>query len=683
MLERDVPFDVEREWEESRFARVYLEHTNQQSNIYFEQHQRERAQQTPQWQRSAVREPRASAFSFVWRFISISAFGGALLVAVVGAAWWWNGGVKIAPAFADARGVYEDILSAQQEFSELHFEQAMFSFHAAYERIVQRSQDSNALAAYAQGALASLLQRGEGGFVADVALEQGAYDAAEKLTQGVAPLFQISLASFFHIADTYEHEVAGELIGDALLAMRDAQGMLRKAHDAIIATGEREDSSIEMRERVAAFAPPLSLVSARTKQLIAQLKFAVWALGMERPRKFLVIAQDSAVARPTGGVIRSVGVITARAGAITDIVFDDVYGIDGQLQVNMVPPEPIQRSATAWALHDANWFLDFPLSAKKIAYFYGKSGGGDVDGVIALNEHAVQDVLALTGPVRGDNGALVNSENRERLTNKDVLRALTDVLPTLSGSNARALAQVFQEGLRKKDILVWLADRDYQDMIAEKGWSGEVIDEDGADYLAVVVSDIGGEAAHMKEDIWKETHIAENGDIINTVAVQFMPENGTTAHRERYVRIYVPAGAELLEISGLEAATIIPQIDYVKERFIVDEDLSASERASRVDDASGVRIFEESGKTVFGGWTTKEGKNATVIVRYRLPFAFTDDVAHAKMTFIFQKQPGVPAGIHFSLVPPEGMQAVDAEGGDLSQFFADGTTDVIIRATIK
>ena len=66
-----------------------------------------------------------------------------------------------------------------------------------------------------------------------------------------------------------------------------------------------------------------------------------------------------------------------------------------------------------------------------------------------------------------------------------------------------------------------------------------------------------------------------------------------------------------------------------------------------------------------------------------VPFAFTDDTAHPKMTFIFQKQPGVPAGIHFSLVPPEGMQAVDAEGGDLSQFFADGTTDVIIRATIK
>ena len=41
--ERDAPFDVEHEWEEARFAQVYLEHTNQQSNIYFEQHQRERA----------------------------------------------------------------------------------------------------------------------------------------------------------------------------------------------------------------------------------------------------------------------------------------------------------------------------------------------------------------------------------------------------------------------------------------------------------------------------------------------------------------------------------------------------------------------------------------------------------------------------------------------------------------
>ena len=69
------------------------------------------------------------------------------------------------------------------------------------------------------------------------------------------------------------------------------------------------------------------------------------------------------------------------------------------------------------------------------------------------------------------------------------------------------------------------------------------------------------------------------------------------------MRIYVPAGSELLETSGFTAMTIAPQIDYVKERFVVDEDLVASERAARID-ASGMRIFEESGKTVFGGWVT-------------------------------------------------------------------------------
>ena len=457
MLERDAPFDVEHEWEESRFAQVYLMHTNQQSNIYFEQYQRERAAHASQWQRNAVRELPVSRFSFVWRFVGVGALGGAVLAAVFGAAWWWGGGMQTAPAFADVRGVYEDILSAQRELSALHFEQAMFSFHAAYERIAQREKGGHALAVYAQDALASVIQWGESGSSQDVSvLEQDAYGAAQQLAKGVEPLFQLSLASFFHNTDTYEHAVAGELIGDALLGMHDARAALRTAYDAIIATGENGSSSEEVRARVAVFAPQLSLSAAHTERLIVQLKFAIWALGMERPRKFLVVAQDSAVARPTGGIIRSVGVITTRAGAITDIAFDDVYSIDGQLQVNVVPPEPIQRSATAWALHDANWFLDFPLSAKKIAYFYGRSGGSDVDGVIALNEHAVKKILALTGPVRGDNGVLVNSENRERLVQTDVLRALFEVVPTLSGDNARALAQVFDEGLLKKDIMVWL-----------------------------------------------------------------------------------------------------------------------------------------------------------------------------------------------------------------------------------
>lgn len=683
-IERDVPFDAEYEREESRFARFYLEQQNQQSNIYFMEHQRERAAQVAQAaqrRHAAEQAPLISRFSFLWRLAGIGALSGALIFSFLGTAWWWSGGVKTAPVFSVARGAYADILSAQQAFAQFDFEKSMFLLYAAHERMAQREQGSRALAAYAQNTLAFLLHRGESGSFDASALEREILDAAEKFAQGMEPLFQLSAASFFHTKNTQERAAAGELMSDALLGVLKANAVFDNAQEAVAAAEERgvlEDAYAQS----AALAPQLSLASARAKQLAVYLKLAVWALGVERPRKFILVAQDSAIARPTGGAIRSVGVITAQGGVITNIAFDDVYGVDGQLQVNVVPPEPIQKAATAWALHDANWFLHFPLSAKKIAYFYEKSGGGDIDGVIALNERAVKKILTLTGPVKGDDGVSVNSENHGSLVRKDILRALAEVLPTFSGDNTHMLMRTIQESLREKDIILWLAARDHQEIIVKEGWSGEIIGEEGADYLAVASSDVGTDAMTVKEDVWKETHIAESGEIINTVAVQFVPENGIGAQHERYVRIYVPRGSELLETSGFSAVAASPHIDYVKERFIVDEDLAASERAAR-SDALGVRIFEESRKTVFGGWVTIGEKNATVIVRYRLPFLFTKDATRASMAFIFQKQPGISVGINFSLLTPEGMRAVDQEGNDLLAFFADGSTDVIIRAIIK
>lgn len=690
MFERDAPFDAAREWEESRFdrpeltaegrfAQFYLEQQNQKSNVYFAHHQRAHA--LPQWRRTIPYAPFVSRFSFLWR-VGAGVFGGVALFALIGAAWWWSGNTTITSVFSGARGVYADMLSAQQSFAQLHFESSMFGFHAVHTHVAQQEHNRQALAAYAQGALSFVLHREEVSGDGDaLALEQAAIHAADALGEGMEPLFQISSSSFFHTSNAEEHVTAGTLIDEALAGVEDARAAFGKVQTAYAA--EEQGLPDDVRVRASALMPQLSLVAANAEKLIAHLKLAVWALGMERPRKFIVVAQNSAIARPTGGAIRSVGVVTTQGGSITRVSFDDVYGIDGQLQVNMVPPEPIQKSATAWALHDANWFFDFPLSAKKIAYFYGKSGGGDVDGVLAVNDHALKKILALTGPVKGDDGVPVNGENHERLTQKDVLRAIAEIFPTFSGANARALVQIFQEGLREKDIMLWLTDRDYQEMIAQEGWSGEVMRDAGADYLAVVASDIGGDAMNIKEDIWKETHIAENGDIVNTVAAQFIPVgNAAGAGHERYVRIYVPMGAELLDASGITAMKTAPQIDYLKERFIVDEDLTASEHAARAD-AFGARIFEESGKTVFAGWTTGGGKSDTVIVRYRLPFSFMGEATRAPMTFIFQKQPGVSAGIHFSLVVPEGMQATDAEGGDLSAFSADGTTDVIIHAHIK
>ena len=55
--------------------------------------------------------------------------------------------------------------------------------------------------------------------------------------------------------------------------------------------------------------------------------------------------------------------------------------------------------SAVWTMHDANWFPNFPTSAEKVSWFYEKTGGRTVDGVIAITPELLRDLLAITGPI--------------------------------------------------------------------------------------------------------------------------------------------------------------------------------------------------------------------------------------------------------------------------------------------
>ena len=76
-----------------------------------------------------------------------------------------------------------------------------------------------------------------------------------------------------------------------------------------------------------------------------------------------------------------------------------VYDLQGNLEVLLSSPEPLHILNANWQMQDANWFFDFPTSAKKLMWFYEKSGGPTVDGVIAINSNILPKLLAITGPI--------------------------------------------------------------------------------------------------------------------------------------------------------------------------------------------------------------------------------------------------------------------------------------------
>jgi len=116
-------------------------------------------------------------------------------------------------------------------------------------------------------------------------------------------------------------------------------------------------------------------------------------LGGNGPRKYLFLFQNNQEMRATGGFIGSYGVLDIFNGRINKFFIDGIFNPDGQLREKIIPPTPIQKISAAWSLHDSNWFPDFPVSAEKAIWFYEKTGGPTVDGIITMTPDVMKNCL--------------------------------------------------------------------------------------------------------------------------------------------------------------------------------------------------------------------------------------------------------------------------------------------------
>ncbi|MBI3887467.1 DUF4012 domain-containing protein, partial [Candidatus Microgenomates bacterium] len=118
-------------------------------------------------------------------------------------------------------------------------------------------------------------------------------------------------------------------------------------------------------------------------------------------RTYLLVFQNSAELRPSGGFIGSYGLLNIDNGKLSSWEIQDVYTADGQLKGYVPPPDELLHffNQQSWYLRDSNWSPDFPLTAKRIIWFFEKETGQQVDGVIAVNLGAAQKIIKAIGPL--------------------------------------------------------------------------------------------------------------------------------------------------------------------------------------------------------------------------------------------------------------------------------------------
>ena len=421
-------------------------------------------------------------------------------------------------------------------------------------------------------------------------------------------------------------------------------------------------------------------------------------LGGNGPRKYLFLFQNNHEMRATGGFIGSYALMDVNDGVVRRFFVDGIFNPDGQLKAKIVPPKAIQKVSAAWSLHDSNWFPDFPVSAEKAIFFYEKTGGPTVDGVITLTPIVMQKLLSVTGPITlSQYGLTVDAENfmpviQEQVEVKydkeenqpkkvlaDLMALLLERVFALQDKAALStVAQALIEGLNEKHMLLYMRHEETQALIDEAGWSGRVL-ASSKDYLSVIHTNINGYKTDgvIDETIKHTAEIDADGSIIDTVVITRTHRGGHTPYEwwnkvnADYLRVYVPEGSELLSAKG--ATWEFPEVplDYAALGFRRDADVEREENSVLIDEKSGTRVYRDAGKTVFGAWVyVSPQESVTVEYRYRLPFRIDMDAIREggvdSYATLYQKQSGsVGSRLFASVIVPKTIEPIWQTAGNL------------------
>lgn len=425
---------------------------------------------------------------------------------------------------------------------------------------------------------------------------------------------------------------------------------------------------------------------AAITDLLRATDVATALFGSDEPRRYLFVFQNNTELRPTGGFIGSFAEVDVRRGEILALRMPGggSYDLQGTLRERVAAPQPLQLIQPTWQFQDANWFPDFPTSAKKLAWFYEKSGGPTVDGVVAITAGLVTDILRVVGPIEmPEYGRTISAENFIAETQKIVeleydreenkpKQFLADLAPRLilrirnaSQEEMLSLLAVIDRGLRSRDVQFQTRNPELQAQIVSLGWSGMILETSG-DYLSLVHANIGGQKtdAVIENRVHHHADISPDGEVTVTVTIErdhrgVPGELFTGVRNVDYVRAYAPFGSVLLSATGFVAPP--PELfEPLPDGTMVDTDLAVVEGAG-VTAIEGTRVTEEFGKTVFGNWIQVDpGETARAELRYRLPFRLelTGATDPAAYTLLVQKQPGLRSLIfRHSVSLPQGSRA--------------------------
>lgn len=207
--------------------------------------------------------------------------------------------------------------------------------------------------------------------------------------------------------DVGQLDVASGILDQAAAAITDA----RAALDGISRDG--------LVDQVAAGVTQLDDAVAEIEPVIAPAKQTLSVLpgilGAEAPRNYLVMVQNNAESRGTGGNPASLVLITADDGAIS------ITGQASSSDFDNGRPDPIVDLDPATVdlygdkvgryMQDVTTTPDFTESSRVMRVFWAEEFDSPVDGTVSIDPVALSYLMKVTGPVTMPNGDVLGADN--------------------------------------------------------------------------------------------------------------------------------------------------------------------------------------------------------------------------------------------------------------------------------
>ena len=232
------------------------------------------------------------------------------------------------------------------------------------------------------------------------------------------------------------------------------------------------------------------------KELNNVFSLASDLLGHDNEKRYVVLFQNNNEIRPTGGFIGSFALFDVYQGKIINLEVPKggLYDLEAGQNTKLKAPQALSLINSGFNIWDANWWYDFPTSAKKIIWFYQQAGASSLDGVIAINANVLAELLAVLGPVTleeynivtltADNIFSVLQEEVELNYDKESNQPkaiIADLVPIVlekllaNSDKQKEIVKVFAQTLAAKDIQIYSEDEVTQKALVDFGWSGSML----------------------------------------------------------------------------------------------------------------------------------------------------------------------------------------------------------------